>query len=273
MTYTFTLRPDGSWSDGQPVTAQNFVDGFLHILDPNAGYDYAYLLYPIAGAEEFNTGVTSDPNTVGLTALNATTLQITLHDPAVFFPQVVAAPGMVPIRQDLFDLHGNNWVSPANIVSSGAYLYTTSDRGYDILERNPNYRNAQLVAFSKIAFARYLNPYELVQAYKDGEVDAILQAPVRPTVNDPALASDLVTSIDMGTMFVTFNAQSGRITADPLVRKALAAAIDRRSLLDSALESSWRTEAQGVIPPDLLGHQGTSVGYGYNLNQAQQFLC
>ena len=271
LVYTITLRDDLLWSDGQPVTAQQYVDGFLRLLAPDTGNDFNFLLYDIQGAEAFATGAMTDPGDVGLAALNEHTLQVTLAHPAVYLLQVLATPGMVPARLDVIAEHGGAWTDPGNFVGNGPYTLVEHDGGHLLLQKNPQFHDAANVSLEMIAFDIVADANEQFEAYKRGEVDVVLDAPQAAT-DDTAFDSERVYSAMPGFSYISLNTQRAP-TDDPLVRKALASAIDRRALLDDVLHTPWLEEATGVIPPELLGYQGNSVGYEYNSTFAQGLLA
>jgi len=270
LTYTIPLRDDIYWSDGQPVTAQHFVDGFLRILAPDTATDYASLLYDIQGAREYNEGTTSDPNDVGLTALDDHTLRITLAHPAVHIPQVLAVPGMIPARLDLIDLSGDAWTDPSNFVGNGPYLLIEKDNGHILLQKNPNYYDAANLAFEHIAFDVIADMNEQFNAYQRGEVDVVIDAS-QDAISDPNYESEHFAAPFPGVMHIGLNVQDSP-TDNLLIRKALAASINRRYLLDNILNTPWANEATGVIPPELPGYQGAEVGYTYDPASAQNWL-
>ena len=135
LVYTVTLRSGAVWTDGQPVTAQNYVDGILRVLDPEVGSDYGFLLFPIVNAEEFHNGSITNRNLVGVKALNSLTLEFTIKQPATHFPQILASPVMLPARQDVIDQYGANWTSPAHFVSNGLYKLAEYDAGHIVIEK------------------------------------------------------------------------------------------------------------------------------------------
>ena len=118
FVYTVTLRSDAVWSDGLPVTAQHYVDGVTRALDPATGAGYAWLLYPIEGAEPFNTGVITDPIEVGVTAVDVHTLRFTLREPAGFFPSIMATFATYPVRLDLIS-SDPGWAEAGHFVGNG----------------------------------------------------------------------------------------------------------------------------------------------------------
>ncbi|HLO14345.1 MAG TPA: ABC transporter substrate-binding protein, partial [Anaerolineales bacterium] len=271
LVYTVTLRNDMFWSDGQPVTAQQYADGLLRILHPDTATDYASLLFDIQGAEEFNNGSITDPNLVGITALNSTTLQITLKHPAVYFPQILAIPGLIPARLDLINQFGDAWTDPSHFAANGPYTLLEHDGGHFLLQRNPGYYNAAGVTFEQVGLDIIPDENERFEAYKRGEVDVLIDAP-QSALDDLSYAAERIYSMQPGVSYIGLNTQRAP-TDNPLVRRALAAAIDRRTLLDTVLNTPWRQEATGVVPPELPGYQGSEVGYEYNPTLAQDLLA
>jgi oligopeptide transport system substrate-binding protein len=268
-TITITLRDDLSWSDGQPVTAQHYVDGFKRLLAPDTTTEYGFLLFDIVGAEEYNADTASDVS--GLVALNDTTLQITLKAPAVYYPAVLSDPGMIPARMDLIAQYGDAWISPQNFVGNGPYNFLEHDRGHLLLAKNPLYHDAANVAFGQIGFDIIPDQNEQFEAYKRGDVDVLIDAP-QSALDDPNFVLGREFSDAPGIFFLGLNTQRAP-TDDPKVRKALASAIDRRALLDNVLNMPWLQDATGVIPPELLGYQGDAVGFDYDPAYAQSLLA
>ena len=274
--FTFTLRSDMLWSDGQPVTAQHYADGLLWLLDPATsapdGGGYASLLYDIQGAEDFNRGVTTDPNTVGIVALNSTTLQITTARPSVHLPKVLSIPGMIPIRKDLITQYGNAWVEPANFVGNGSFKLLEQDGTHLLFAKSPTYYNASQVHIAQLGMPIIPDTNEQFEAYKRGEIDTVISAP-QSALEDANYNAERVYSAMPGIFTLGLN--NLRVPTDnPLVRKALASAIDRNTLLSTVmLNTIWRQAATGVIPPEFPGYQGNAVGYEYNPTEAQNLLA
>jgi oligopeptide transport system substrate-binding protein len=272
LVYTVSLRPGAQWSDGQPVTTQHFVDGILRVLDPAVGSDYGFLLYPILNAQAFHDGSLTDRALVGVKALDSQTLELTLEQPAVHFPKILASPVMLPARQDLIDQYGDDWTSPAHFVSNGLYELLEYDAGHLLVEKNLQYNGPVAAAFSQIGFDVVPDPTDQVTAYKNGTVDVLLSTSLSTIMADSTLKLDMAVMPSPGVHYLEFATQSAPLD-NPLVRKALAAAIDRQILIDDILSTPWRVEATGVIPPELDGYQGSAVGYSYDPAQAQAFLA
>lgn len=272
LVYTVTLRAGALWSDSQPVTAQHYVDGILRVLDPNVGSDWGYVLYPIKNAKPFNEGTITDPSQVGIVALNDQTLEFTLEGQTSHFPNLLTTPATQPARQDVIDLYGDTWTSPEHFVSNGLYTLTEYDDAHVVVDKSLTYNGPIQATFSQMAFTVINNPDDQIAAYKNGSVDVLLTTPVNMITGDPDLKKDMVVIPGPSLAYIGFTTQVSP-TNNPLVRKALASAVDRQVLIDNILMTPWRVKATGVIPPELAGYQGSEVGYSYNPAQAQSFLA
>jgi len=272
--YTFTLRSDAYWWDAQPVLASDYVYGLLRLLDPAMATEYAYVYYVIQGAEDYNTGVNPDPNSVGVQALTDYTLQVTLHTPAAFFPSIAAMPVWVPLRQDIIDFYGSAWTEPEHYMSNGPYRLQSYTPGSQIvMVKNDLYHHADGVFFEQINFPIIWSDEDQLTAYENGEleVSAVPSSQIDYILSHPVLSQELLRLPRPGVYYMGMNTVL-EPTDQLLVRKALASAIDRRHILDEVTNVPWRTAATGVIPPEIPGYQGTSVGYTYNVAQAQEYL-
>ncbi|HOU11556.1 MAG TPA: ABC transporter substrate-binding protein [Anaerolineae bacterium] len=265
LVYTVTLRADARWSDGLPVTAQHYVDTIIRALDPAAPAEYAYLLYIIQGAQAFNTGVSTDPATVGVAALDEFTLRFTLHSPAAFFPSVLATSVMYPIRLDV--------LNTLPFVGNGPYRLQEREAGrWFLLDKNPFYHSAGDVVIPRILLA--VIPQEAqVAAYRAGLLDAseIPGAAMGGVLNDPLLSGELRSVPWPGVFYIGLNNVLTPTNA-LAVRQALASAVDRAALL-TTVSMPWRTVATSVIPTGIPGYQNGAVGYSYNPTQARAYLA
>lgn len=263
--YTITLRADALWSDGVPVTAQHYADSVLRMLNPAIGADYAFVLYPIQGAWEFNSGETTDPATVGVAAVDAHTLRFTLHSPAAFFPSVLATSAMYPVRLDAVDTQP--------FIGNGPYNLTEWVYGqWFLLDKNPLYHSAAEVVIPQILLP--IIPQESqVAAYAAGllDVSEIPGSAMGYVLNDPTLSNELRSAPWPGLLYLGLNTVLTP-TNDLAVRQALASAVDRDALL-AVLNTPWREAATSVIPPGIGGYQNGAVGYPFNLTQAQTYLA
>ncbi|MBN1317267.1 MAG: DUF11 domain-containing protein, partial [Anaerolineales bacterium] len=121
LVYTFTLRSDAEWTDGSPVTAGDIEYGILRSLDPDTNSGYAYILYIINHAFNYNQGNITDPDLVGVEALSDTLIRFELERPAAYFPAIAGLPPARPQPEWAITAHGDGWTEPENIVTNGTY--------------------------------------------------------------------------------------------------------------------------------------------------------
>lgn len=273
LVYTINLRPGAVWSDGQPVTAQHFVDGIIRLLDPATAAEYAYVMYYVAGAEAFNTGETDDPSTVGVRAVDDLTLEITLGEPQAFFDSILAFSTTYPVRLDVIEQYGELWTEPGNFVGNGAYVLTEwAHNDYLILEANPTYWDAASVSIPRIEFRIITEDATSLAAYERGELDRSgYPSEELPRILE-TMADHFVRLPRPGTYYIGLSTL--RAPTDNLnLRMALASAVDKRAILDSVMNAPWRIDACGVIPPEIPGYGACGeVGYAFDMAAAQAYL-
>lgn len=272
--YTITLRSEAQWSDGQPVTAQHFVDGVCLALDPLTGNDYYYLLTDVAavvGAKAFASGNTADCARVGVKAVGERTLQIALERPAAFFPKLLAMQVFFPARKTL-----TNTVT-GGLINNGPYTIAENTPGQRlVLRANPTYWNAGQVQIRRIEFPIVPGLADQLARYKQGDL-AVAEFPPDDTaavMADAALARELRVLVRPGVSYIGLNTQVGP-TNNVAFRKAIASAIDRATLIEEVLMQPWHTPAQAAVPPDIPGSQAAdpAVGYPYSPEAAAKFLA
>lgn len=171
LTYTFHLRPDGKWSDGQPVRAQDFVYSWRRLVDPKTGSPYGAYLGDghVVNALDVNNGKLP-VDQLGVEAKDDLTFVVHLTQPTPWFPLMTELTSLAPLRQDKIEQYGKDWVQPGNLVSNGAfYLAEYKPREGLKLKKNPYYWNADKVALTqvqydtpdvldpKVGYFRYLN--------------------------------------------------------------------------------------------------------------------
>ncbi len=278
LVYTVSLRDDAVWSDGVPVVAQQYVDGVIRLLLPETAAEYAWLMYDVEGAEAFNTGETDDPELVGVKALDDYTLEITLAAPTSYFDTVLPFSTFYPVRLDIIEEYGDLWTEPGNYVSNGAYLLEAWEHEAElVLVKNPTYWNADAVSIEKITVPIILESATFLALYENDELhggDVGLPSEEMPRiVEDPVLSEELRILPRPGVYYVGLNTLRAP-TDDVLVRKALAAAIDRQSIIDNVVQRPWLAPLSCTTPPKIMGHQEFGAcGYAFDPEQAQAFLA
>jgi oligopeptide transport system substrate-binding protein len=279
LVYTIKLREEAVWSDGVPVTAQHFEDGVIRLLEPETAANYAWLMYDVEGAEEFNSGETDDPETVGVKALDDYTLEVTLKAPSSYFETILPFSTFCPVRLDVVEAHGDLWTEPGNYVSNGAYLLDAWEHEAEVvLVKNPTYWNAANVQIEKITFPIIMESTTMLALYENDELHTSggvgLPSEEMPRiVTDPTLSEELRVLPRPGVYYVGLNTLN-EPTSDVLVRKALASAIDRQAIIDNVVQRPWLTPLSCTTPPRILGYQeyGT-CGYTFNPGKAQAYLA
>lgn len=272
--YTITLRAEAKWSDGQPVTAQHFVDGVCRALAPATGNNYYYLfadIAPIKGARAFAAGNTADCAKVDVKAVNERTLQIGLERPAAFFPKLLAMQLLFPARRDI------TGTITGTLISNGPYTLVERIPGERLtLAASPTYWNAGQVGPKQVQLKVIPELAEQFAQYKKGDL-LVAEFPGTETADimaDPTFAKELRVLVRPGTSYIALNTQAGP-TKNVAFRKAIASAIDRKKLIEDVLKQRWHVPAQSVVPPDVAGSQATdvSVGFPYDPEAAKKFLA
>jgi oligopeptide transport system substrate-binding protein len=279
LVITVSLRDDAVWSDGVPVVAQQFVDGVIRLLDPELASDYAWLMYDVEGAEAYNTGETDDPTTVGVKALDDYTFEITLAAPTPYFETVLPFSTFDPVRLDLIEAHPDDWTEPGNFLSNGPYLLESWDHEAElVLVKNPTYHDADKVTIEKVTIPIITEDATSLALYENDELHTTGQAnypneDMPRILEDPVLSAELRVLPRPGVYYVGLNTLRAP-TDDVNVRKALAAAVDRQTIIDNVLNTPWRTPLSCTTPPKILGYQeyGT-CGHAFDIDAAKQFLA
>jgi ABC-type oligopeptide transport system substrate-binding subunit len=176
LTYRFKLRANAKWSNGDPVTAGDFVFSFRRALDPKTKSIEAEVLYPIENAEEVYAGKL-DLTALGVAAPDERTVEITLKAPTPYFLQVLAIEPAMPVHEKAVRL-GEDWVKPGKMVSNGAYMLDEVKLSSHIrVVKNPHYWNAANVAIDAVVFDPTENLATLLKRYRAGEFDITYNVP------------------------------------------------------------------------------------------------
>ncbi len=274
--FTFTLRSGATWTDGNPVTAYDVHYGILRSLDPSTASPYPLPLFVIENAKEFNQGVITDTDLVGVTVLDYTHVRFTLEQAAAYLPSVLALPIARTMPAWAIAAHPSDWTEPANIVTNGPYSLIAWTHGLSMtLEKNPDYYDAANVQIGQVLL-HMVDDTTAWAMYQAGQLDSAVVPPDEwgSVSEDPLLRQQLHTASRLGTFYYGFN------TAAPpfdnvLVRKAFVAAVDRQGIIDDITQYAEQP-ALTFTPPGLLGHvDGFSAGVGipYDPAQAQQWLA
>ncbi|MBL8781018.1 MAG: peptide ABC transporter substrate-binding protein, partial [Alphaproteobacteria bacterium] len=170
LTWTFKIRPH-TWSDGVPVSAEDFVFAYQRILDPKTAAQYANVLYAIKNAQKVNKG-DLPVSALGVRAVDASTLVIELDHPAPYLPQLLTHHTATPLPRALVQKVGNDWTKPGTMVSNGPYLLTEwRPHDHVKLVKNPKFFDAATVKIDEVYFYPIEDDLAALKRYRAGELD------------------------------------------------------------------------------------------------------
>lgn len=247
-TYTFFFRANAKWSNGEPVTADDFVFSFRRIVDPATGAKYANIVYPILNAEKVNTGK-AKPEELGVRAVDDKTLEIKLENPTPFFLELLTHQTPSPVNPRNIAKFGADFVKPGNLVTNGAYMLKDFVPGSVVtLVKNPNFHDAADV---HIDVVNYIPMMDLAAAARRFIAGEILSTTDIPADQLKALRAQLGDQVSvkpwLGTYYLAFNTEKPPFN-DARVRNALAMVIDREFLADQ-IWSGTMIPAYSFVPP------------------------
>ncbi len=279
--YTFHLRPDGRWSDGQPVTASQFEFSWKRILDPNLGAEYASFFVDagIAGAADYNRGKTATPDNVGVRALDDLTLEVTLEKAFGPFPDIAALWVGVPERPDIVNANPTGWAQdPSTFIGNGMFkMDEWVHQDHITFSQNPYYVAHGIwpkPTLARITFLMGTSDAVDYAAYLNGERDwALVPDPnVQSVFNDPDLSQQMRTYNELTEFWLNMNNKMAPLD-NPLVRRAFSKAIDRKALIRD-IANGLGLPATGIIPPGMPGYvDGLGSEYDFDPASAQQLLA
>ena len=249
LDYTFHLRAGLHWTDGAPLTARDFVYAWHRVLAPATASRAASMLYPIAGAEAYNKGVTTDSTTVGVRAIDDSTLTVHLAQPTSYFLFLTTFYTYMPVQQKCIERWGNTWTAPEHMVSNGPFTMRSHTQAEKIVAvKNPLYWDARHVALDGVVAYAVDDLNTSTNMYKAGMIDwnpsGYIPAPFIPSLRH---FRDYRTGEFQSTYFYCINV-TRKPYNDPRVRRALNLAVDRVAITRDLLKGTRR--AWGRITPD-----------------------
>ncbi len=245
--YTFALRDDARWSNGDPVTAQDFVAGFRRVMDPATASGAADLLRGIVNAPEI-LGGRLPADQLGVRAIDEHSLEITLSQPLPYFPDILTNTVASPAHATML-LPSADFTTPGSVITNGPYLLKQLSPGTSLhLVRNPQYRNPASIAFDEIHYEFVADENSEFMRFRAGELDVTYGVPEQRFAElsaDPK--SGLQHRATLATIYFTFNADRGPLRGRPSLRKALTLALDREAIT-SAVTRAGQVPAYALVP-------------------------
>ncbi|OZV13363.1 peptide-binding protein [Tissierella sp. P1] len=255
LTYTFTLRDDIKWSNGDPVTAQDFEFAWKRALDPDMASDYAHQLYYIKGGEAYNTGAGSVDD-VAVKALDDKTLEVTLEAPTAYFLELTAFYTLYPVNKKVAESNAD-WAKNANThVSNGPFTLTEWEHNASIkIRKNENYYDVASVKLDGIDFDIIDDENTAWQKYEGGDYDFLTPLPqaVVAQMKDNS-NPELIIGADVATYYYNLNSKVKPFN-NPKVRKGLSMTLDRQTIVDKIAQGG-QIAAVGVVPFGLPDENG-----------------
>ncbi len=278
MVYTFKMQPNGKWSNGDPVTAGDFVYSFKRALSPALGNEYAYMLYYLVNAEKYAKGEITDFSQVGVKALDDMTLEITLNSPTPYFLGVLQHHSAFPVHQKTVEKFGaidardNKWSRAENYVGNGAFMpYEWVVNKVLKVKRNPNYWDAKIVRLDEVHFYPIDNMLTEEKMVRSGQLHTTYElAPTKITGYQKENSKLLHIDAYLGSYYYNFNFTRAPFD-NKLVRKAFAMAIDREAITKNVTrggEIPW-----GALTPAGTGGYTSKAQIPYDIEKAKALLA
>ncbi len=261
LVYRFTLRPGLQWSNGAPLTAEDFAWSWRRTVDPKTGSKYAFPFYPILNAEEIVAGKAA-PETLGVRALDDRTLEVRLKAPTGFFPKLVGLPQFSPAYRPAVERYGPLYTRAGNFVSNGPFLLAEwTPQSRVVAARNPYYWDAAAVRLDKVEYLPIENQNEELKRYRAGEIDVTNDVPTDQLDFVRAeLPAELRISPWLGTYYLGFNMTRPPFGQNPKLRQAINLVIDREAIV-TRITKAGETPAYGWVPSHIAGYTSQSFDW------------
>jgi oligopeptide transport system substrate-binding protein len=261
LIYRFHIREGARWSDGTPLTAEDFRWSWWRGLQPALGNESAYMMFPLKNAEAYLKGEITDFAKVGVRVIDPQTLEVELSAPTPYFLQLISHSSYFPVPRHVITKFGapedrfTQWTRAENIVSNGPFrLAEWKLNKYVRVERNPQYWDAAHVKLNAVMFYATENIATEERMFRSGQLHYTTDIPLDKIPvyrqQNPAL---LRQELYLSTYFYMLNVTRPGLE-DVRVRRALAMAVDRQTLVDTVLQGV-NVPAYAITPPGTLGYQ------------------
>lgn len=278
MTWTFHLRANAKWSNGEALTARDFLYAFRRILSPALGAEYAYMLFHLKNGEAFSTGKAPDFSQVGASAPDDRTLVLTLWHPVPYFAHLVSHSAFFPVHRATvekfgkMDQRGSLWTRPGNLVSNGPFVLAEWKTNQVIrVTKSPTYWDRDTVKLNEVRIYPIENETTEEAAFRAGQLHLTAQVPIEKIADYQKNPSQLLyRETQLSTYFYRFNVTKPPLN-DARVRRALAMAIDRKQIVERVAKGG-QDPAANLTAPNIAGFTARA-GLATDIPRAQKLLA
>jgi oligopeptide transport system substrate-binding protein len=258
--YTFKLRAGATWSDGSPVTANDFVFSWQRVVDPATAAEYAYMLAPVVNAEDVTAGK-KKPAELGVKAIDDATFEVTLNAPTPYFLEMLTHQATYPISKANIDKFGPDFIKPGNLVSNGAYtLAEFVPNDHIKVLKNPKFYDAANVKIDVVNFIPTEDRSTAMKRFEAGELDSNDDIPTEQLADLKAKFGDQVhLGPYLGTYHYAFKTDKAPWDNVKL-RHAISEAIDRDYLAEKVWQNTM-IPAYSFVPPGIGGYETRTTDY------------
>ncbi len=258
--YTFKLRSDAVWSDGSPVTADDFVYSFRRLEDPATGAEYASMLYVVKNGEEVNTGK-AKPEELGVRAIDPSTFEVTLKSPTPYFLEMLTHQSAYPVSKASIDKLGADWIKPGNLVSNGAFtLAEFVPNDHIKLVKNPKFHDAANVKLDVVNYIPTEDRSTAIKRFEAGELDSNDDLPTEQLADLKSKFGDqLHIGPYLGTYYYAIKTDK-EPWSNPQLRRAISMAIDRDFLAEKVWQNSM-IPGYSMVPPGIEGYTSAMADF------------
>lgn len=249
LEYVFHLRDAARWSNGDALTAEDFVFGLRRSADPRTASNYSQILTPILNADAVTSGH-QPPETLGVDALDTHTLRIRLKAPTPYFLGLLSHSTTYPIHRASYERYGAGFARPGRLVSNGAYqLAEWVVQSQVTLRRNPHYWNNAATSIDTVIFVPTEDLNSELKRYRAGELDVTYEIPLvqAPWIREH-FGRQLRVATYAGTYYYGYNLTRPPFKGSPALRRALALVVDRDVIVNKVLKGVAKP-AYGWVPP------------------------
>lgn len=255
LVWTFKMRDGAVWSDGVPVTADDFVFSLRRQLDPATASQYASMLYDIKGGEDVSSGKAA-PDTLAVRSIDPMTLEITLTHPAPYLPQLLMHQITYPVPKHVVEKLGDDWIKPENYVSNGAFkLVSWRPNDSVVTVKNDKFYDAANVKLDGVNFYPTDDGEAALKRFRTGDLDLNVGFPSQQIeMMKRTLANELRISTIVNVRYMVMNTKKKPFD-DPRVRRAISLAINREVITGQIIKAGEQP-AYSIVPPGTAGYEG-----------------